>query len=112
MCKPSLIRFAFVRFIFVSDVFRDIYPRFPSRRNIGNDRQLIDLMSLSLHYGSHRAAPIACVCGWAEVSLSSCVSSPFRKAIPNSKASYYPLALSRSWRMASLAAEILYRQQD
>lgn len=38
--------------------FRDIYPRYPSRRNIGNDEQLIHLMSLSLHYGSHRAAPL------------------------------------------------------
>ena len=25
--------------------------------------------------GSHAAAPIACVCSWAEVSLSACVSS-------------------------------------
>lgn len=81
---------------FVSDVFRDIYPQYPSRRNIGNDRQLIDLMSFSLHYGSHRAAPIALVCGWAEVSLSSCVSSPFRKAVPDFEASYLSLVVVQS----------------
>ena len=42
-------------------------------------------MSLSLHYGSHRAAPIAWVCGWAEVSLSSCVSSPTLVAVQRSE---------------------------
>ena len=51
-------------------------------------------------------------CDWTEVSLSSCVSSPFRKAVPDFEASYLSLALSRSWRMASLAAVILYRPQD
>ena len=32
---------------FVSDVFRDIYPRYPSRRNSASDRQLIGLMGVS-----------------------------------------------------------------
>ena len=40
---------------------------------------------------------------WTEVALSSCVSSPFRKAIPDLEAAYFSLALLRSWRMASAA---------
>ena len=32
---------------FISDVFRDIYPQYPSRRNSASDRQLIGLMGIS-----------------------------------------------------------------
>lgn len=32
---------------FVSDVFRNIYPRYPLRRNSASDRQLIGLMGIS-----------------------------------------------------------------
>ncbi|MEE0187235.1 MAG: hypothetical protein U0I40_12470 [Oscillospiraceae bacterium] len=31
-------------------------------------------------------------CDWTEVSLSSCVSSPFRKAVSDFEASYLPQA--------------------
>lgn len=47
-----------------------------------------------------------------EVSLSSHVSSPFLKAVPNFETSHLSLTLSGSWRMVSLAAEILYRPCD
>ena len=33
---------------------------------------LLIFMEISSHYGSHRAALIACVCDWTEVSLYSC----------------------------------------
>ena len=78
-------------------IFRDIYPRYPSRRNSASDRQLIGLMGISPYW---------------EVSLSSHVSSPFRKAVPNFETSYLSLILSESWRMVSLAAEISYRPCD
>lgn len=40
-------------------IFRDIYPRYPSRRSIRNDRQLVDLMEFSSLRGSPGAALIA-----------------------------------------------------
>lgn len=48
-------------------------------------------------------SPTKGCCDWTEVALSSCVSSPFRKAIPDLEAAYFSLALLRSWRMASAA---------
>lgn len=47
-----------------------------------------------------------------KVSLSSYVLLPFRKAVPNFEAAYLSLALSRAWRMAPVAAEILYQPCD
>ncbi|HEZ7986798.1 MAG TPA: hypothetical protein RWO09_07680 [Ruminococcus sp.] len=48
-------------------------------------------------------SPTKGCCDWTEVSLSSHVSSPFRKAVPDFESAYLSLALSRSWRMASMA---------
>ena len=59
MCKPPYKLVLPSSDSLFQTIFRDIYPRFPSRRNIGNDRQLTDLMEISSLYGSHRAAPIA-----------------------------------------------------
>ena len=57
-------------------------------------------------------SPTKGCCDWTEVSLSSHVSLPFQKAILNFEAAYFSLALSRSWRMTSVAAEILYQPCD
>ena len=48
-------------------------------------------------------SPTKGCCDWTEVALSSCVSLPFRKAVPDLEAAYFSLALLRSWRIASLA---------
>ena len=53
-------------------------------------------------------SPTKGCCDWTEVALSSCVSSPFRKAIPDLEAAYFSLALLRSWRMASAADGVYY----
>lgn len=45
--QTALYSFCLRPIHFVSDVFRDIYPRYPSRRNSASDRQLIGLMGIS-----------------------------------------------------------------
>ena len=82
MCKPPLIRFAFVRSI----LFRTFSAIFIPDTRCGGTLQ--------------------------EVSLSSHVSSPFRKAVPNFETSHLSLILSESWRVVSLAAEISYQPCD
>ena len=72
-------------------------------RSFTGNRQLTDLMEISSPRGSPEAVLIAWICDWTEVSLSSHVSLPFRKAVPDFEAAYLSLVQSESWRMASLA---------
>ena len=62
-----------------------------------------ELCRRSTAYWSHGRLTRSIGPHW-EVSLSSHVSSPFRKAVPNFETSYLSLILSESWRMVSLAA--------
>ena len=97
MCKPPLIRFAFVRSI----LFRTFSAIFIPDTRCGGTLQAIDSVSISWAFSPY----------W-EVSLSSHVSSPFRKAVPNFETSHLSLILSESWRVVSLAAEISYQPCD
>ena len=53
------------------------------------------------------------ICLWAcRLVIADCVSSSFAFAASNFETSHLSLTLSGSWRMVSLAAEILYRPCD
>ena len=101
MCKPPLIRFAFVRSILFR-TFSAILSPIPVAA---------ELCRQSTAYRSHGRFTRSFSPYW-EVSLSSHVSSPFRKAVPNFETSHLSLILSESWRVVSLAAEISYQPCD
>ena len=97
--QTAIIRFAFVRFIFVSDVFRDIYPGFPSRRNSASCGQLNRIMGLSpallaLTRKYHYPHTFHCRLWLLSKGLNIMIVA----------------RSSRSWRMVHIAAETSYRR--
>lgn len=104
--KRKVRRFAFVRFL------RRFSVIFVLNTRHGGTSGTTD--SVSASWKSHPSevlpkppslpdSPTKGCYDWTEVALSSCVSSPFRKAIPGLEATYFSLVLLTSWRMASLA---------
>ena len=84
---------------FVSDVFRNIYPRYPLRRNSAGNRQRIDLMGVSP----------ALLAPTGKYHYPHTFHRLFGKLFRILKRHIYR---SESWRVVSLAAEISYQPCD